>query len=137
MPDYTDQIGRTITLTGIPQRIVSLVPSHTELLYNLGLDKEIIGITSFCIHPRHWFQSKTRVGGTKKLHVEQIKQLQPHLIIANKEENLREQVEELAAQLPVWTSNISNLQQALQMIEAIGAITGTAEKANQLTEKIN
>jgi len=137
MAIYTDQIGNSISLASKPIRIVSLVPSQTELLYDLGLDKEVIGITAFCVHPRHWFQSKTRVGGTKKVHIEQVKQLQPDLIIANKEENAKEQVDELAAHFPVWTSNISHLQQALQMIETIGTITGTTEKACQLAEKIN
>ena len=137
MAIYTDQTGKRISLASTPARIVSLVPSQTELLYDLGLDKEIIAITAFCVHPRHWFQSKTRVGGTKTVHIEQVKQLQPDLIIANKEENVKEQVDELAAQFPVWTSNIGHLQQAVEMIETIGTITGTAEKARQLTEQIN
>jgi ABC-type Fe3+-hydroxamate transport system substrate-binding protein len=114
-----------------------LVPSQTELLYQLGLDEEVIGITKFCVHPQQWFLNKTKTGGTKSIHIEQVKSLQPDLIIANKEENVKEQVDELAVQFPVWTSDISNLQQALQMIEAIGAITGTLAKAQSMISAIN
>jgi len=118
-------------------RIVSLVPSQTELLYHLGLDKEVVGITKFCVHPTVWFRSKTRVGGTKSVHIEQVKALQPDLIIANKEENLKEQIEALAAMFPVWTSDISNLQQAVQMIDTIGQMTGTAAAAKTMTAAIH
>jgi ABC-type Fe3+-hydroxamate transport system substrate-binding protein len=90
MAFYTDQTGNTISLHTSPKRIVSLVPSQTELLYHLGLDEEVIGITKFCIHPESWFRTKTRVGGTKNVNIEKVKQLQPDLIIANKEENLKE-----------------------------------------------
>ena len=51
MPAFTDQTGRTILLESIPQRIISLVPSQTELLFDLGLDEQVIGITKFCVHP--------------------------------------------------------------------------------------
>ena len=136
MPLFTDQTGKTITLSGKPQRIVSLVPSQTELLYDLGLDEEVVGITKFCVHPPQWFLNKTRIGGTKSVHTSRVKALQPGLIIANKEENVKEQVEELAAIYPVWTSDISNLQQALQMITETGAITGTAEKAQTMVAAI-
>ena len=131
MPLFTDQTGKTISIENIPRCIVSLVPSQTELLYDLGLDKEVAGITKFCVHPQQWFRNKTRIGGTKDVHISGVAALQPDLIIANKEENVQGQVEELAAQFPVWTSDISNLQQALQMITAMGEITGTTAKANR------
>ena len=129
MPIYTDQTGKTVLLPATPVRIVSLVPSQTELLYDLGLDDAVAGITKFCTHPPHWFRHKTRIGGTKSVHIDQVKAIRPDLIIANKEENVQAQVEELAAIFPVWTSDISNLPQALQMIEAIGLMTGTAPAA--------
>src|SRR5215212_44032 len=110
MPVFTDQTGNHITLDATPQRIISLVPSQTELLYDLGLNEEVVGITKFCVHPEQWFRTKTRVGGTKQLHIDKIKELKPDLIIANKEENLREEIEELAKEFPVWISNVTNLQ---------------------------
>src|SRR5436190_20217614 len=107
-----DQLGRNIELSGTPQRIISLVPSQTELLFDLGLDKEVIGITKFCIHPDEWFRNKTRVGGTKQLNLETIRNLQPDLIIANKEENTQEQLEILMSEFPVWISDIKTLEDA-------------------------
>jgi ABC-type Fe3+-hydroxamate transport system substrate-binding protein len=137
MPLFTDQTGRTLQLNGIPQRIVSLVPSQTELLYDLGLDRTVAGITKFCVHPDHWFRHKTRVGGTKSVNPDIVQSLQPDLIIANKEENLQEQVEELAINYPVWISDVSNLQEALSMIAALGTMTGTGTAAHLLIKKIN
>lgn len=133
---FTDQIGRTIELSQVPKRIVSVVPSQTELLHHLGLEDEVIGITKFCIHPETWFRSKTRIGGTKQLHMEKIRGLQPGLILANKEENVKEQVEELAKEFPVWTSDISNLEEALQMIRSVGELVGKEEKASTIASRI-
>lgn len=136
MPWYTDQLGRRIKITNRPESIVSLVPSQTELLFSLGLDKEVTGITKFCVHPQQWFRNKTRIGGTKQIHTERIKSLQPHLIIANKEENLQDEVEELAAQFPVWVSDVHDLFTACNMMTSIGEITGKQAKARQLEKKI-
>ena len=119
-----------------PKRIISAVPSQTELLYHLGLDEETIGITRFCIHPKSWYQSKKRIGGTKDLHIEEIKSLQPDLVIANKEENTQEQIEAIRKFCPVWTSDISNLEEALAMIREIGRITNKSDQGNQLADKI-
>ncbi len=116
MPIFTDQTGREVSIPSHPQRIISLVPSQTELLFDLGLEEQVAGITKFCVHPEKWFRSKTRIGGTKNIKSALIHQLQPDLIIANKEENVKEQVEELAAHYPVWVSDIHDLQSALDMI---------------------
>lgn len=129
---FIDQTGRSVEINKRPQRIISLVPSQTELLYDLGMDTEVAGITKFCIHPDHWFRNKTRVGGTKQVKMEIIHQLQPDLIIANKEENVKEQVEELVKQYAVWISDISNLDDALLMISEIGSITGKERAAQNI-----
>ena len=100
--NFTDQMNRTIRLQSTPSRIVSLVPSQTELLFDLGLEKEVVGITKFCIHPNNWFQNKTRVGGTKNVNFEQIDKLNPDLIIANKEENTEIEIKQLMKEYPVW-----------------------------------
>ena len=136
MPVFTDQTGHVIQLAQIPKRIISLVPSQTEMLYDLGLEDEVIGITKFCIHPASWFQNKIKVGGTKQLHLEKIRQLKPNLIIANKEENTREQIEELDKEFPVWISDIHNLDEAIKMILEVGIITGTEDKACEITNNI-
>lgn len=136
MPSFTDQLGRSITLKDKPQRIVSLVPSQTELLFDLGLDDTVAGITKFCIHPTHWHTGKTRIGGTKTVKMDIVQQLQPDLIIANKEENVKEQVEELSHLCPTWISDINCLDHALHMIRSIGEITGTDTKATHLINTI-
>lgn len=89
--NYIDQTDREVYIPAIPQRIISIVPSQTELLFDLGLAEHLVGITKFCIHPVHGVQSKVKIGGTKQLNIELIKSLQPDLIIANKEENDRSQ----------------------------------------------
>lgn len=136
MPLFTDQTGRTVSIPSGPQRIISLVPSQTELLYDLGLEEEVSGITKFCVHPDKWFRSKTRVGGTKNVKPEMVHQLQPDLIIANKEENVKEQVEELAAHYPVWVSDIHDLNSAMEMVRQVALITNREEKGQLLAEKI-
>ncbi|MEP7145339.1 MAG: helical backbone metal receptor [Ferruginibacter sp.] len=123
-------------LKNIPRRIVSLVPSQTELLYFLGLEEETIAITKFCVHPAKWPGQKIIIGGTKNIHLEQVKNLHPDLIVANKEENTKEQVEELAKEYPVWVTNVNNLDDALQMIQDIGQLTNTALQAGKLVENI-
>lgn len=136
MSAFVDQTGRTVFLSGLPQRIISLVPSQTELLADLGLHDEVIGITKFCIHPTDWFRTKRRIGGTKLLNMELIRQLRPDLIIANKEENLKEQVEELAGDFPVWVSDVHTLEGAYEMILQIGHITGKTLTSSKLIEQI-
>jgi ABC-type Fe3+-hydroxamate transport system substrate-binding protein len=136
MPLYTDQLMRSVEITSSPKKIISVVPSQTELLFDLGLDNEVIGITKFCIHPAIWFRNKTRIGGTKQLDLEKIRKLQPDLVIANREENVEEQINELARDLPVWVSDINDMNSALSMITSIGSITGKESKANELRLRI-
>jgi ABC-type Fe3+-hydroxamate transport system substrate-binding protein len=129
MLSFSDQTGRIIYLPRAPQRILSLVPSQTELLADLELDEKVVGITKFCVHPSNWFESKKRVGGTKSLHIDKIHSLQPEVIIANKEENVKEQVEELRQSYPVWVSDVHDLATACDMICDIGKLTDTENKA--------
>ena len=136
MPSFTDQLGRTIFLPRIPRRIVSLVPSQTELLYSLGLDESVAGITKFCIHPKTWFHGKPRVGGTKAVDAARVDALRPDLIIANKEENEKPQIEALAGRYPVWISDVKTLDEALDMIRAVGLLTDTTARATAISAEI-
>ena len=129
-------LQKATDLSYLPKRIISLVPSQTELLSDLGLEAETIGITKFCVHPSSWFKTKERVGGTKTIHIDKVQQLQPDLIIANKEENVKEQIGQLALHYPVWVTDVNNLEDALQMITDIGTLTGKVEPASSLIEKI-
>lgn len=119
-----------------PTRIVSLVPSITALLHALGLEKETIGITKFCVHPDHWFRNKIRVGGTKNVDIHKIASLKPDLIIANKEENIKEQIEALAADYPVLLTDVNNLEEALAMIATIGKLTNKSAPATTIIDSI-
>lgn len=132
----TDQTGRLVLIPENPKRIISLVPSQSELLFDLGLDKEVVGITKFCVHPEQWYKNKTRVGGTKQVNIEIIQRLQPDLIIANKEENVKEQIEELSKHFPVWVSDVNNIMEAFGMIREIGRLTGNESRASELISNI-
>ena len=136
--NFTPMIIQLVSdLNYIPQRIVSLVPSQTELLFHLGLDEVVVGITKYCVHPDEWLNKKTLIGGTKNINIGLIESIQPDLIIANKEENIKEQVEALANNYPVWVSDVTDLGSALQMIRDIGALTNTTDQALQLVNEIN
>jgi ABC-type Fe3+-hydroxamate transport system substrate-binding protein len=137
MPIYYDQLGRAISLPSVPKRIISVVPSQTELLFYLGLKKEIIGITKFCIYPANKFKSTAKIGGTKTLSIDKIKWLKPDLIIANKEENDQNQIEDLAKICPVWISDVNTLEDAIEMIERVGAVTGKIVESTVLSKAIS
>ena len=113
---------------GIDSTITSL------MLHDQGY--EVVGITKFCVHPEEWHQGKTRVGGTKNLHLDRIRDLRPDLVIANKEENMREHIEEIRSFCPVYTTDVSSLSDALQMIRAIGALVEKEPAATILADRI-
>jgi ABC-type Fe3+-hydroxamate transport system substrate-binding protein len=136
MRELTDMLQRKLQVPEQPQRIISLVPSQTELLFDLGLSDEVVGITKFCVHPEAWFRSKRRVGGTKKVDHHVINSLHPDLIIANKEENTKEDIEALSEAYPVWVSDVKSPFDALQMIRSIGILTGTTPASNNLVNKL-
>jgi ABC-type Fe3+-hydroxamate transport system substrate-binding protein len=129
---FFDQMGYEVTISYPPQRIISLVPSQTELLFDLRLQQEVSGITRFCVHPPGWLQEKTIIGGTKKFDLAAIEGLQPDLIIGNKEENYREGIEILKRSYPVWMSDITTLQDALSMISAVGELTDKTDMAQKI-----
>src|SRR6478609_321494 len=118
-------------------KIISLVPSITELLADLGLEDEVQGITKFCIHPAHFRKTKTIVGGTKNVHIDRIRLIKPDLVIANKEENIKEQVETIQAEFPVYLTDVNNFNDALLMIRQTGKLTRREEAAESLIESIN
>ncbi len=119
-----------------PKRIISLVPSITELLHFLQLEAETIAITKFCVHPPTWFKNKTRIGGTKNINVEKVISLTPDLILCNKEENVQAQIETLAATLPVYICDVKTYDDALQMIKEIGILTSKEMEATELIKNI-
>lgn len=130
---FIDQLGREVALANFPpKRIVSLVPSQTELLAALGLDEEVVGVTKFCIYPKSWAKSKTKIGGTKDAKIDRILALKPDLIIANKEENERGTLELLRQFCPVWISDVRSVDAALDLIQQLGQLTNRTAAANNL-----
>jgi ABC-type Fe3+-hydroxamate transport system substrate-binding protein len=136
MVEVIDQTGVRLVMNEPAQRIVSLVPSITELLFDLRLDKEVKGITRFCNQPVHWKKIKTIVGGTKKIKHDLIESLQPDLILANKEENTRNDVLKLREKFQVYTSDVKNLDDAAELIAHTGILTCRANESDTLIRTI-
>ena len=133
---FFDQLGTQVSFSYPPERIISLVPSQTELLADLGLERQVVGITKFCIHPSGWLRTKTIIGGTKNFQFDVIDDLKPDLIIGNKEENYLEGINRLKQKYPVWLSDIVTLHDAYSMISTLGELTNTKLKARLITEQI-
>lgn len=133
---FTDQMGRNIFLVSYPERIISLVPSQTELLIYLGLEKKIVGRTKFCIHPSDKIKNIHSIGGTKTPRIQDIIDLKPDLIIGNKEENDSNSIKKLEELFPVWMSDIVSIVDALEMIKGIGKLCNTEIKADHLISEI-
>ena len=129
-------MNRSVSMSDNPQRIISLVPSQTELLYDLGLGNRVVGVTKFCIHPKSWKKEKTIIGGTKNFRFDVIDSLKPDLIIGNKEENFEEGITKLSEKYPVWMSDIFTLEDSLEMMKSIGEITNSEIKSKEIITSI-
>ncbi|MFD0977865.1 ABC transporter substrate-binding protein [Salinimicrobium gaetbulicola] len=133
---FYDQLDREIKIPNPPKRIISLVPSQTELLVDLGLEDVLIGVTKFCVHPKDLRQRKNTVGGTKQVHVDKIRKLAPEIILCNKEENTLEMVAELENIAPVHVSDVKSVDDSLELIREYGEIFGVREKASEIAGQI-
>ena len=119
-------------------KIISLVPSIIETLFDFGLtENEVIGRTKFCIHPENEVKNVAVIGGTKNLNIEKIISLNPDLIIANKEENEKLQVEELQKNFKVWVTDIQNLEDNEKFISEVGLLLNKEKLAMELNTNIN
>ena len=125
-----DQMGREIIFTSPPKRIVSLVPSQTEFLIDIGAP--VVGRTKFCIHPKEEVADIPVVGGTKKFQFDKIRELEPDFIIGNKEENYKYGIEKLEEEFPVWMSDIYTLEDAFEMMGALGSICDLESQARDV-----
>ena len=135
MPKFTDQLGSVISIPRNPKRIISLVPSITEFLYALGMEERVVGITKFCIYPEIWFQTKTRIGGTKTPDFDRIKALTPDLIIGNKEENQEDDINRLRELAPVYMSDVNSIEDMYEMIRDLASILGVEAKGPRWVEQ--
>ncbi|MGB0403781.1 MAG: ABC transporter substrate-binding protein [Salibacteraceae bacterium] len=134
--EIIDQIGHKLSVSKKVRRIVSLVPSQTELLVDLGLEDNLVGVTRFCTHPKHLRSTKQIIGGTKDPDLSLIKSLEPDLIICNKEENRKEDVEFFQSKYPTYTSDIIYFEDALNMINDVGSLLNCGIKASELVKEI-
>lgn len=125
----TDQLNRTLLFNSTPKRIVCLVPSLTELLVDLGLEDNLVGITKFCVHPKYLKQNKQIVGGTKQVHFDKIEDLKPDIIICNKEENTKDIVLQCEAICNVHVSNLNTLDDVYNLINQYGQLFNCQTKA--------
>jgi ABC-type Fe3+-hydroxamate transport system substrate-binding protein len=136
-PRFVDSIGRELELARTPQRIVSLVPSITETLFELGLADAVVGVTDYCVHPADGVRSKPKLGGTKNPGLAALRALQPELVIANREENRRRDVERLEASgLPVFVTDARDVEGAIAEIEAFGTLAGRELQAGALAGRL-
>lgn len=136
MKIITDQLGRQVKVPMDPKRILSLVPSQTELLYDLDLTDRIAGITKFCVRPPELVKLKPKIGGTKKFNFDLIDGLKPDLILGNKEENYKEGIEKLAKKYPVWISDILSLEDAFAMMDMLGEMLNASRRARLIRDHI-
>ena len=135
MPEFSDQLGNSVSIPRNPQRIISLVPSITEYLYALGLGDRVVAITKFCIYPDEWYVSKPRIGGTKTPDMDKIRALKPDLIIGNKEENRQEDIAALGEFTTVWMSDVNSIQDMYSLLMVIGRMVGEEAKALEWVER--
>lgn len=137
MTEFRDQLGFVSSIPRNPQRIISLVPSITEFLYAIGMGERVVGITKFCIYPDIWFQTKTRIGGTKTPDFDKIKALCPDLIIGNKEENQEEDIIRLRELAPVYMSDVNSIEDMYVMIRDLATILGVEAEGPKWVEQWN
>ncbi len=133
---FFDELNREVSVPNEPQRIISLVPSLTELLHEMGLEKQLVGITKYCVHPIHYQSTKTKVGGTKKVKFDAIKELKPDFILCSKEENTEEMVQELEKMATVYVSDVNTFEESLLLIRKLGIILHRRMQADRIVQKI-
>lgn len=136
LPPIRDHLGFVIHFPDVPKRIVSLVPSQTELLCDLGLEKQLYGITRFCVHPEHLTKTKVRVGGTKNFSIDAIRVLHPDIIVANKEENPEDLIMRLKQHYRVWISDVNTLEDSYRLITDLGQIFRKQKEAEFIRSRI-
>ncbi len=118
-------------------RIVSLVPSLTELLFALGLGGQVVGRTGFCVHPREALRAVPKVGGTKDVRLERIRELEPTHVLVNIDENRRETVDELAAFVPhIVVTHPCSPQDNLRLFDLLGGVFSAAQRAALLAAEL-
>lgn len=134
---FTDASGVSVTLPGPPRRIVSLIPSITELLFALGLGPAVVGCTVFCTEPPEGVATKTRVGGEKNPKLELIRELGTDLVVANVEENVRAHIETLRGWgIPVYVTYPRTVTDGIRLVRDLGEVTGAGGRATAIAGEL-
>lgn len=128
----TDHLGRQVNVSFSPKRIISICPAITETLFALGLEKEIVGRTKYCIFPKIIVDNVPVIGGTKEVNIEKIRNLKPDLILAEKEENTEEIVHALEKIAPVFVMEVQSIENAYRLIQTLGELTNREQIAESL-----
>lgn len=140
MPDsqqVIDSLGRHLTVRVHPRRLVSLVPSITEVLFHFGFGQQVVGITDYCTEPAQEVRHKTRLGGTKNPNLEALVQLHPHLVFAVAEENRRQDIEQLAAMhIPVFVFEPHTVREGIDLLWRIAALLGCQSEVQATLNEI-
>jgi iron complex transport system substrate-binding protein len=132
----TDELGRSVNVAADPQRIVSLAPSITEILFALGLGDRVVGVTSYCDYPPE-AATKEKVGDTLRLSVERVVALRPDLVIASTSSQLEQFIRKLdEVGIPVYISNPRNVAGVIETIARIGTLTGATGRARELSDSL-
>jgi len=136
--EVEDARGRTLRFDRPPQRIVSLVPSHTETLFEIGAGERVVGVTEYCVHPADALAAVPRVGGTKNPDLERVLELDPGLVIVNQEENRERDVERLeAAGVPVLVTYARTVERAALEIAQLGELADAVPQAARIVDEIH
>ncbi len=132
-----DDLGFKLDLPAQPRRIVSLVPSWTETLFAFGAAGAIVGVTRFCVEPADAVAAVPKIGGTKNPDIKAILDLKPDLVIANAEENRREDIEKLRiGGAAVFTTYPRTVASAVESILKLGNVVGRSAEAGAMTREI-
>jgi ABC-type Fe3+-hydroxamate transport system substrate-binding protein len=137
VPLLVDASGVPFESGRAPERIVSLIPSTTEILCELGLADRIVGVSAYCTEPRAIMRAKRKVGGEKNPDLTAIRELAPDVVIANIEENVREDIERLRAWgVPVFVTYPRTVLDAIALVRELGVLTGTVARAGPLADEL-
>ena len=131
-----DDLNRELSIPFQPERIVSCVPSLSEFIWDLGLTDELLGVTKFCVHPKNLIQVKKVIGGTKQLKIDKIQSLKPDLVIANKEENVKSEIEEISQFCPVYVTDINSTKDAADSLSKLSIALNKESQGDRLRQKL-
>ncbi len=133
--EVMDQAGRLVKVSEMPEKIISLAPSNTEIVYALGLEDRLVGVTEYCDYPEA-AKEKPKIGGFSTVDIEKVVEIQPDLILASNihKDEVIPQLERLG--LTVIALNPKTVEEVLEAIKLVGQLTGKAEEVSRLTAEM-